>query len=276
MKGVKQGVFIFIGVAMILLCVGLIFMKERMGGKRENQEESGLRTFSGPVETLIFEAGACEVDVVAGDTANYELSYEGLSYATISDSLADGELRITYRQDTGWLSKLFFNRDKKDTRITLIVPRNAVLERAVFEFGAAEIEMEQITAKKLSIKVGAGEINARGITATEQAELSVGAGAFYAENAALANAELECGMGEMEIAGSITGESVADCGVGSMQLTLDAKQESYRGELNCGLGEIEFGDITINGSGKRDYGAASAEHRMDIKCGIGEVDVRFY
>lgn len=276
MKSAKQIVFIAIGVAMILLAVGLIAMKKgrdsdggTIGG------ESGTRTFPGTVKDLVFEVGASTIDVMIGDTEEYILSYEGLKYGTISDRYEDGVLRITYRQKDNWPSKLMYDNDIDKQKITLTVPKDAVLDSALFEFGAAEIGMEGITAKELYVTVGAGQLNAYNLTATELAKFNAGAGAFYADEVVLTNAELMCGVGQMNLSGIFTGDTTVDCGVGSMELDVDGAQEEYRGDLNCGLGEIRFGDIEIEGSGQKSYGTSSATSRMDIKCGIGEVDVRF-
>lgn len=276
MKGAKQIVFICIGAAMILLAVGLIFAKksnDKTSGQRGG--ESGTEIFTGEVTALVMQAGACNIEVEAGDEDVYTLVYEGLKYGDLTHNLENGELEISYKQDDDWTAKMFSAEDLDDQKITLIVPKNATLDSALFEFGAADIEMEQVVANKLYITVGAGELDADSLTATELARFNVGAGAFYADNVKLMNAELVCGVGEMEVSGVIAGKSMADCGVGSMQLTLDGEQGNYRGELNCGLGELQFGDIQIDGSGRKDYGPSSAERRMDIKCGIGEVDVRF-
>lgn len=276
MKSAKQIVFIAIGVVMILLAVGLIALKKGQDSEVRTQEgENGTRTFPGPVNTLIVEVGASSIDVVEGEGNAYILSYEGLKYGTISDRCEDGVLQITYRQKDNWPAKMFHDNDIDKQRITLTVPKDAILDSAVFEFGAAEIEMEGITAKELYVTVGAGQLNAYNLTATELAKFSAGAGAFYADDVVLTNAELICGVGQMNITGIFEGDTTADCGVGSMELEVDGEQEAYRGDLNCGLGEIDFGDISIEGSGNRSYGTSSAERRMNIKCGIGEVDVRF-
>lgn len=275
MKSAKQIVFIIIGAAMILLAVGLIFLKQGSDKGERLQGESGTRVFKGPVNALIFEAGACEIDIVTGDTQDYILEYESLAHATISDRLENGELKITLDVDSAWSSK-WLKSDLDDAKITLTIPKDAELESALFEFGAADIAMEEITAKKLYLTVGAGELNAERLTATELARFNVGAGAFFAEDVALTNAELVCGVGEMVISGIFDGDTTADCGVGSMELAVRGEQEEYRGELNCGLGEIDFGNIEIDGSGKRSHGTSSAESRMNIKCGIGKVGVRFY
>ncbi len=256
MKNARQVIYICIGAAMILLSVGLIFAKQSADDGELLHGDSGVRTFKGPVNTLVFEAGACEIDIVTGETQNYILEYEGLSHAKLSHQLKDGELSITLKMDSKWVSKLL-DVDMKEARLTLTVPKDAELDSALFEFGAADIDMEEIHAKKLYITVGAGELNAENLTATESANITVGAGSINAEEVVLTNANLECGVGDMKFA--IAGE-----------------QDAYYGELNCGLGKIKCGDIKIGPSANHSYGTSSAERRMDIKCGIGEVDVRFY
>ena len=278
MKSAKQIAFIIIGFTMIFLAVGLIFMKKSndraRGGSSEG--ESGSVAFSTPISSLVFEAGACDIKVSVGDGEDYILDYEGLKYGTLTHELEGEELKISFKQNNNWTAKMFAEKDIDDQKITLTIPKGAMPDSALFEFGAAEINMEDVSAKKLYITVGAGELTADGLTATEFAKLNVGAGVFHADEVALANAELVCGVGEMKVSGSFYGDTTADCGVGAMELRVQGEQEEYRGELNCGLGEIDFGNIDLEGSGKQSYGTSSAERRMDIKCGIGEVDVRFY
>lgn len=276
MRNAKQCVFVLIAVVMIVLSVGLIFLKKSDEKENNTSKKDGSERFFGPVENLVFEAGACNIDVVTGEEDTYVLRYEGLKYGDLSSRLEDGELKITYKQEKNRTAKMLFSDDVDDQQITLMIPKDAVLTSAFLEFGAADIEIEQLVAEKLYVTVGTGELKADNLTATEFAKLKVGAGAFYAEKVKLTNAELECGVGEMGLSGNITGESTVDCGVGSMELELDGKQEEYYGELSCGLGEIRCGSIQIEGSGNRSYGTSSAERRMDIKCGIGEVDVRFH
>lgn len=276
MRDAKRSVFILLAVVMIVLSVGLIAMKGVYGSATENRGKDGTRTFTGPVEKLVFEAGACDIEVVAGETEDYILTYTNLYYASLSDSFNDGVLTVTLKLDGSFPARLFSGNGRKDTKIVLTVPKDAVLEEASFEFGAADIEMQGITAKELAVTVGAGELDAKKLTATEKAKFSVGAGEFSAEDVELSNARLDCGVGQMELSGNLTGDSTVDCGVGQISLTLTGNEEEYHGNLSCGLGEISMGSVKIDGSGNKTYGTSSAESRMDIKCGIGEVDVRFH
>ncbi|MBR6537055.1 MAG: DUF4097 family beta strand repeat protein [Lachnospiraceae bacterium] len=278
MKNAKQIVFIVIGAAMILLAVGLICLKKSDDTVKgfNGEKQSGSYVFSEPIKSLVFEAGACTIEILEGEEAHYIVDFENLKYGTLVTEQEGEELKISYKQNNNWTAKMFMEDDINDQKITLTMPKDAELDSALFEFGAAEISMEDVTAKKLYLTVGAGELNADALTATELARFNVGAGVFYAKDVTLTDAELVCGVGEMNVGGTFNGDTTADCGVGAMELRVHGEQEEYRGELNCGLGEIEFGNINIEGSGKQNHGTSSAERRMDIKCGIGEVDVHFY
>ncbi len=277
MKSAKQIVFILIGTAMILLGVVLVFMKKSNDARNgvSGEGESGSKAFSMPISSLTLEAGACDIEILEGEGTEFLVDFEGLKYGTLTTEQEGEALKIIYKQDDNWSAKMFVDKDINDQRITLTVPENALLERAIFEFGAAEITMEGITAKELSMTVGAGELKADRLTATESAKFTVGAGSFWVEDASLTNAELECGLGKMDVSGTFEGDTKAECGMGSMEIVVNGEQEQYQGTLNCGVGKVDFGTISIK-EGEKKYGTSSAECRMDIKCGIGKVDVRFY
>jgi len=270
MKSARQIAFISVGIAMILLCVVLIFAKKSMGVLGEG--ESGSKVFAMPIRSLVFEAGACEIEILEGEGTEILLDFEGLKYGTLVTKQEEEELRISFKQDTSWIARLFAQEEEQ--RITLTVPKDTEFDSVRFEFGAAEINIEGITAKELALTVGAGELEADRLTATESAKLTVGAGSMSAKNVNLTNARLECGVGEMNMSGSFEGDTNADCGIGAMELVVCGEQEQYRGEINCGLGKVNLGNIKVK-DGTKKFGSSSADCRMDIKCGIGEVDVRF-
>lgn len=278
MKSAKQVAFVLIGAAMIFLSVGLILTKKSNDTRNgiSSEGESGSRIFSMPISSLVFEAGACNIEILEGEGTDYIIDFEGLKYGNLTTKPEGETLTVSYKQNDNWTAKMFLDNDINDQKITLTVPKGVVLDSALFEFGAAEITMDGVAAKELYVTVGAGQLTAERLTATELAKFNVGAGSFSAEDVLLTNAKLECGVGEMNVSGTFDGETKADCGVGAMELVVYGEQELYHGDLNCGLGEIDFGTISIEGSGNKTYGTSSAERRMDIKCGIGEVDVRFY
>ena len=158
MKNAKQIVFILIGTAMILLAVGLIIMRrsnDTTKGK-QGERQSGSYVFSEPVKSLVFEAGACTIEILEGEGTEYIVDFENLKYGTLETEQNGEELKISYKQNDNWTAKMFMEDDINNQKITLTMPKGAELDSALFEFGAAEISMEDVTAKKLYLTVGAG------------------------------------------------------------------------------------------------------------------------
>lgn len=275
MKSFRQSILIAAAVVMIAACVILILLSR---GVKEKKPGSGEERYTGTIENLVVEAGACEIEIVEGGTDAVTLSWQGIPSEDISGTLENGTLKIKSSYSKNWnlgfLIK-FTTKKREDAKIVLTIPKDKVFQSVVLEFGAAEVEAERILAEELKISVGAGEMEADYLWAGKSAKISVGAGSLSADAVSLTNADLNCGVGEMDLAGEIFGDSTVDCGVGEVELTLTTEEASYRGRLDCGLGSLKFGTISVNGSGKKDYGASSAENRMDIKCGVGEVDVHF-
>lgn len=274
MKSLKQGIFIVIALVMIGVAVTLILLKKDEGGGTVISETE---IFKGEITELIFEAGACQVEINKGIEGQVTVHYEGIKAKYITGDLEDGKLKIRYNPKNSF-SLFGINLGSglaKKAKITLTVPEETVFKNVTMEFGAAEVRAERIMAEELFLTVGAGEMNADYLFASKSAKITVGAGSLTADKVAFTNAELKCGVGEMELSGEIYGDSTVDCGVGEVEIALTTEEDIYRGKLDCGLGDISFGRTSVDGSGKKEFGTSSAENRMDIKCGVGEVDVHF-
>lgn len=275
MKSFRQSILVAAAVVMIAACVILILLNR---GVKEKTPGSGEEKYTGTIENLLVEAGACKIEIIEGGADSVTLQWEGIPSDEISGTLENGTLKIKSSYSKSWNLGLLFkfsSKKRKDAKIILTIPKDTVFQNVEMEFGAAEVEAERIQAEDLKISVGAGEMEANYLLARKSAKISVGAGSLSANAVSLTNADLNCGVGEMELSGEILGDSTIDCGVGEVQLTLTTDEDSYRGKLDCGLGSLKFGKTSVNGSGKKDYGTSSAENRMDIKCGVGEVDVHF-
>ena len=275
MQRVRQWIYILIALAMIGAAVLLIVFK------KDDAEADGLTkniisTYPEEITEVIFEAGACVVEIVEEDSIGVAVQAMNVKSSDFSCSCVDGVLKVKYTPTNSWnVDFLDFDDRNEEAKIILTLPAEKFFEKVSMEFGAAEVTAERILAKDLTIQVGAGEMQADYLYAEDSAKITVGAGALYADRVNLTDATLNCGVGELELSGEIYGNSVAECGVGEIDIALTTEEELYRGNLDCGLGEISFGRTSVEGSGKKEYGTSSAENRMDIKCGVGEVDVHF-
>lgn len=280
MKSLKQWIFILIALIMIgAVAVVIVLNKDEKRSKGITISDS--KVFSEEIKEVVVEVGACEFELMESTSGETRLEYDNVMMEYFIGEVEDGVLTIRYEPKGQNITVNFFGikfgggMDSVESKIVLQIPKDVCYEKVTMKFGAADVKAEQIAAKQLMIEVGAGRFEADTVLAENEANISVGAGAFYASEVALANAELHCGVGEMEMTGSVTGKSFVECGVGEVELVLEGNEEDYCGELDCGLGEIVFGDMSIGGSGKKDFGVSDAAYQMDVKCGVGEVEIRF-
>lgn len=261
---------VYTAIAVILIAGSLLWIVLGTKGKGDNQMEGDRVSFEGEtIDSLEMRIGACEVAIVEGTA--FSLEYEDLVRKELAYSVKNGQLSIEYSPGNKWFAGLRL----KNPKIVVTIPKGRVLEKAAMNFGAAEIDLESLETKSLSLVIGAGEMNVNRMTATEHVDIQVGAGSLEMKRAELSDAKLECGVGEISIEGVLTGTCRAKCGVGEISVRLSEKtQEDYAGNLKCGLGSVKFGDIKISGSGSRTYGS-DGENTFDIECGVGEVEVSF-
>ncbi len=275
MESFRRWLYILIAVVMIGAAVLLIVVRKE-NGDRSVSVVSGTDTYTGELNGLAVEAGACEIEIRTGESGQATVEYENVKSAAYSVLYENGVLKVKYVPKSSWNIRFFDFDSHGRERLILTIPKDALFDKVSMKFGAAEITAEQICAKELELEVGAGEMYAGYLYAEESARLMVGAGALYADRVCLTDANLNCGVGELELSGEIYGNSVAECGVGEIDIMLTTGENMYHGRLDCGLGTITFGQNSVEGSGKKEYGTSSAENRMDIKCGVGEVDVQFH
>lgn len=261
---------VYTAIAVVLIAGSLLWIALGTKGRGGNQVERDRVSFEGEtIDSLEMKLGACEVTIVEGTA--FSLEYENLVRKKLAYSVKNGQLSIEYNSGKEWFTWL----RRTDPKIVVTIPKDTVLEKATMNFGAAEIDLDFLETKSLSLVIGAGEMNVNRMTVTEHANIQVGAGSLEMKRAELNDAKLECGVGEISIDGVLTGTCRAKCGVGEISVRLSEKtQEDYAGNLKCGLGSVTFGDIKISGSGSRTYGS-DGENTFDIECGVGEVEVIF-
>ncbi len=152
--------------------------------------------------------------------------------------------KITHINNAGGVGKIYIN-----------IPERCVLEDAEFNLLAGSLYVEEISAKELSIDVGAGEASINKFTADK--------------------ADFNCGTGSIMAAGNVREEADIDCGIGQITFHVQGKQTDYNYEVSCGIGEVSCGDSTYSGIGSKREVDNHATKEMEIDCGIGNVIVNF-
>ncbi len=110
----------------------------------------------------------------------------------------------------------------------------------------------------------------------DEVKLELGASAATAKGLSANSLKIELGAGEATFTDLDVLKLNAEVGVGQLNLNLVESEEDYNYQLECGIGEINFGSNSYAGLGSSNtVNRDGATRSIDIDCGIGEVNVKF-
>ena len=197
----------------------------------------------------------CKVYEDDGVLSVEDTSHSGRSFLSWVGDLLDGK----------GLSSL------KGGTITITYPKGFVAQTCDIEAGTGSVQMSNLQANELDIESGTGSITGDNIIAGYM-DLECGTGSVDLANSSFAGTDIEAGTGSITITGKMTGQNTIQCGVGSVYLGLEDPQESYKMDLEKGLG-----NITIDGSSYSSISSSTptAANSLSIEGGIGNVTIDF-
>lgn len=215
-------------------------------------------TVSQDITQLEIEINAADFTVTVGDEFKVESNLKDL---TVKDS---GRV-LAIVENKKW------GRDYNNAVLTLYVPENFVFQKAKIETGAGRVTVDSLSADKLSLELGAGEVKITELNASQKVEIDGGAGKITVSGGTLNNLDFDMGVGECNITSAILGNSELDCGVGEANITLTGEKTDYKLFVEKGIG-----NVTVDGQGISNESAyGDGTNKIDLNCGIGEVKVKF-
>lgn len=226
---------------------------------REPVGEMRVYDINGTVSSLSVDLNAAKLKIMTGDKFSVESNHK-----YISVSVNNGNLRIDETKEP-------FSVNSEGVTVILSVPEGFVFDDARIETGAAEVDVDTLSADVLKLNLGAGEVNIKNLTANSRAGIDGGAGELTIEGGLLRNLDIEMGVGELNLTSRIEGESSLDYGVGETNVTLLGTREDYKIKIDKGIGEAK-----LEGENMRDdsvYG--DGENYIDIDGGVGEINIEF-
>lgn len=211
----------------------------------------------GNAKSLNIEVGAAELNIQKGDVLKAESDNEYITCIQDGDKVTIKEKRHGF--------------GKANKHVTVYVPENLVFDTAYIETGAGKVSIDTLSAKKLSLDLGAGEMTVNKLNVNQSAEIDGGAGQMTIKDGSISNLDLDIGIGELNLTGRITGDSSVDYGIGGANIVLLGTADDYRIELDKGIGEA-----LLEGEKMRDdfvYG--KGENSIEIDGGIGGLNISF-
>ena len=154
--------------------------------------------------------------------------------------------------------------------LTVYIPAGTEFEKIHLLTGAGRFTAETLSAKRLELELGAGDVWIGSLFVTGSAEVEGGAGRITTSGGRINDLDLEMGVGELELTSALTGDCELEMGVGDARITLLGSKEDYRLEISKGIGAI-----SVDGRDVSAFKSGSGANEVGISGGIGAIDVRF-
>ena len=151
------------------------------------------------------------------------------------------------------------------------IPEHVTFGKAAISTGAGTVKIDTLSSQRLSLDLGAGEVNIGTLTATDRASINSGAGELRIGGGELAGLELNIGVGEADLESRLTGNCSIDYGVGELNLTLTGTLDDYCITLDKGVGEATLGGTKMSD----DVVYGDGETSIEIDGGVGAMKIEF-
>lgn len=268
-KYLAMGFAAFLAFTIITgILTGFVALTGAFSGIKTGKTTDINRSFDN-VTSISAEPGFGTLRFKEGDSDQVEVIAENVSENFVVEKNHNGKLTVKGKYNFG---NIFGNNSGNGkSNITIYLPSDFVADDVKIEAGAGNINIEELTTKRLDINAGAGNISGKNITAS-QVDLDGGVGDIDFEEVNLSNADIDCGVGNINLQGYLLGRNKIDCGVGEVDLTLKGSVEDYNIKIDKGLG-----NVSIDGQKYSEirWNNASTDNSLDIDGGVGNIEIEF-
>ena len=211
------------------------------------------------VKSLEIDLSGARLEIKTGDRFSVESDHKYLKVEK-----ADGTLAI--KED-----RPAFGFSAEGVQVILTVPEDFTFDKTAISTGAGMVKIDTLSSQRLSLDLGAGEVDIGTLTATDKASINGGAGELKIGGGELADLDLNIGVGEADLESRLTGNCSIDYGVGELNLTLTGTPDDYCITLDKGVGKA-----TLDGKKmSEDIVYGDGETSIEIDGGVGAMKIEF-
>lgn len=161
-----------------------------------------------------------------------------------------------------------------ENKLYIEIPAGFEFHEVDISAGAAELDIEAVSAKSVDVEIGAGAVEIGTISARE-AEFEIGAGEIIVNDGNVVECSVNVSLGAFEYTGTITGEGDVECDMGSAELYLSGSEEDYNYEIECAAGDVTIGGKNFSGLGTEQHINNRAAATIEVECSMGSVTIEF-
>lgn len=250
---------VFLIVSIIGGIIGAAASVSALSGDEDAVGEMKSYAVTETVKNLEIDLSGARLEFRIGDRFSVESDHKYLKVESVDDVLSVKEDHPAF----GFYSE--------GAQVILTVPRDFFFERVAISAGAGTVKADTLLAEKLSLDLGAGEVDIGELTATARASINSGAGELRIGGGEMANLDFDIGTGEASLKSRLTGDCSIDYGVGELELTLLGTREDYGITLDKGVGKATLDGVKMTDDAV--YG--DGENIIGIDGGVGELKIVF-
>ena len=223
-------------------------------------DEAKTYEITSQVRSLDIRINAAELKIECGETFSVVSNLKYLEVSERGGTLTLKDLTKTVNAAESY----------EGAMLTVYIPTGTEFEKVHLFTGAGRVTTETLSAERIGLELGAGDVSIGSLFVTGSAEMEGGAGRITISGGRINGLELEMGVGELELTAALTGDCELEMGVGDADITLLGSKEDYRLEISKGIGAI-----TVDGTEVSFFDSGSGANEIEISGGIGAIDVRF-
>ncbi|MGN0572975.1 MAG: DUF4097 family beta strand repeat-containing protein [Acutalibacteraceae bacterium] len=250
---------IFLIVSIFSGIIGAVSGLSFVFGSKDAAGEMQTYAIDGDVNKLEIDLSGAQLEIRTGTDFSVESNHKYLSVES-----KDGTL--TLKEDT-----VVGGFNYQEIKVILTVPESKIFDKADISAGAGTVRIDELTADKLCLDLGAGKTDIGKLSALSSSRINGGAGELNIGGGELANLDFDMGVGKVSIVSRLNGDCEADCGVGDLSLTLIGTRDDYRIDLDKGVGEAVVGGERASDGAVFGNGVNS----VDVDGGVGRIEIKF-
>ncbi|MBU9737945.1 DUF4097 family beta strand repeat-containing protein [Diplocloster agilis] len=174
-----------------------------------------------------------------------------------------------YMEAWGYLKKLDYSQD--DDGEFKIKDRSRAKDR--YKKSVIIYVPDGLTFTKTKISLGAGAGYVENMTVSEKAEFELGAGELDVNQFTGGELKIQCGVGKLSLNGSVKGDVDVNCGIGDTFVRLANAENEFNYDMECGIGSIDLNGSSYTALGARKKINNDAIYEFELECGIGTIEI---
>lgn len=230
-----------------------------------------------PIQSIETKIGMGQVYLLEGDSFKVTYTYDK-GFGKPNVTFSDGQLNIVdkfRRGNENFNLKKWPKRGGDKIEYRIYYPKGSKLESVDINNNLGEVNISDVEAKSLSVKLDAGDIKLQRVN-SDEANLYTSIGDIRTEATETNGLDVTTKMGDIHVEGILKGINDLSSSVGDVKIITSLDQELYTVQLNSQIGDIKVngedrgGSFSSNGSD-----ASSAVNRINATATTGDIKAIF-